>query len=41
MDKIRKRYGKDAVNRAAGMDFKSHDFNSFIGKKLNVDNKKK
>lgn len=34
MDKIRKRYGKDAVNRAAGMDFKSHDFNSFSGKKL-------
>lgn len=33
MDKIRKRYGKDAVNRAAGMDFKSHDFNSFSGKK--------
>jgi DNA polymerase-4 len=41
MDKIRKRYGKDAVNRAAGMDFKSHDFNSFSGKKLNVDNKNK
>jgi DNA polymerase-4 len=34
MDKIRKRYGKDAVNRAGGMDFKSHDFNSFSGKKL-------
>ncbi len=33
MDKIRKRYGKDAVNRAGGMDFKSHDFNSFSGKK--------
>jgi DNA polymerase-4 len=41
MDKIRKRYGKDAVNRAGGMDFKSHDFNSFSGKKLNVDNKNK
>jgi DNA polymerase-4 len=33
MDKIRKRYGKDAVNRAGGMDFKGHDFNSFSGKK--------
>lgn len=32
MDKIRKRYGKDAVNRAAGMDFKLHDFNPFRGK---------
>ncbi|MES2381819.1 MAG: DNA polymerase IV [Bacteroidota bacterium] len=32
MDKIRKRYGKDAVNRAAGMDFQSHDFNPFSGK---------
>lgn len=41
MDKIRKRYGKDAVNRAGGMDFKSHDFNSFSGKKLNVGNKNK
>jgi DNA polymerase-4 len=41
MDKIRKRYGKDAVNRAGGMDFKSHDFNSFSGKKQNVDNKTK
>jgi len=41
MDKIRKRYGKDAVNRAGGMDFKSHDFNSFSGKKLNVGNKAK
>lgn len=41
MDKIRKRYGKDAVNRAGGMDFKSHDFNSFSGKKLNIDNKNK
>lgn len=31
MDKMRKRYGKDAVNRAAGMDFKHHDFNPFNG----------
>ncbi|MDP1727630.1 MAG: DNA polymerase IV [Bacteroidota bacterium] len=31
MDKIRKRYGKNAVNRAAGMDFRSHDFNPFNG----------
>lgn len=31
MDKIRKRYGKNSVNRAAGMDFKLHDFNPFNG----------
>lgn len=32
MDKIRERYGKDAVNRAGGMDFKPHDINHFNGK---------
>lgn len=32
MDKIRNRYGKDAVNRAGGMNFKAHDFNPFNGK---------
>jgi DNA polymerase-4 len=32
MDKIRERYGKDAVNRAGGMDFKPHDMNPFNGK---------
>ncbi len=31
MDKIRKRYGKNAVNRAAGIDFTPHDFNPFNG----------
>lgn len=31
MDKIRKRYGKNSVNRAAGMDFKLHEFNPFNG----------
>ncbi len=31
MDKIRKRYGKNAVNRAVGMDFRLHDFNPFNG----------
>jgi len=31
MDKIRNRYGKTAINRADGMDFKSHGFNSFNG----------
>ncbi len=31
MDRIRKRYGKDAVNRAVGVDFKAHDFNPFNG----------
>jgi DNA polymerase-4 len=31
MDKIRKRYGKDAVSRAVGMDFEHHDFNPFNG----------
>jgi len=30
MDKIRKRYGKNSVSRAAGMDFEPHDFNPFI-----------
>jgi DNA polymerase-4 len=32
MDKIRSRYGKDAVNRAGGMSFKANDFNPFNGK---------
>ncbi|MBI3235989.1 MAG: DNA polymerase IV, partial [Bacteroidetes bacterium] len=31
MDRIRKRFGKDAVNRAAGMDFEEREFNSFNG----------
>ncbi len=31
MDKIRNRYGKTAINRADGMDFKQHDFNAFNG----------
>ncbi|MCX6352589.1 MAG: DNA polymerase IV [Bacteroidetes bacterium] len=34
MDKIRSRYGKDAVNRAAGVSFKQHDFNAFNGLKI-------
>ena len=29
MDKLRKRYGKDAVQRAAGMGIKHNDFNPF------------
>ncbi|MBC7383471.1 MAG: DNA polymerase IV [Bacteroidia bacterium] len=33
MDKIRKRYGKDAVNRAVGMDYEDHGFNAFNGLK--------
>ena len=33
MDKIRNRYGKTAINRADGMDFKSYGFNSFNGTK--------
>jgi DNA polymerase-4 len=33
MDRIRTRYGKNAVSRAAGMDFESHDFNAFNGLK--------
>ena len=32
MDKIRERYGKDAVNRAGGMDFKPPDIHPFNGK---------
>ena len=31
MDKIRHRYGKDAVNRASGVTYKAHDFNPFNG----------
>lgn len=31
MDKIRARYGRDAVNRAVGMDVKLRDFNPFNG----------
>jgi DNA polymerase-4 len=33
MDKIRKRFGKDAIHRAVGMDEKLHDFNPFKGKR--------
>jgi DNA polymerase-4 len=33
MDKIRKRFGKDAIHRAVGMDEKLHDFNLFKGKR--------
>ncbi|MFM6983367.1 MAG: DNA polymerase IV [Chitinophagaceae bacterium] len=32
MDKIRKRFGKDAIHRAVGMNEKLHDFNPFKGK---------
>lgn len=31
MDKIRKRYGKDAINRADGIGYTSHDLNAFKG----------
>lgn len=31
MDKMRKRYGKEAVQRAAGLGIKQHDFNPFNG----------
>lgn len=31
MDKIRKRYGKDAVSRAAGLEYEHSDFNAFNG----------
>lgn len=33
MDKIRSRYGKDAVGRAVSMEYVHHDFNPFNGKK--------
>jgi DNA polymerase-4 len=33
MDKLRKRFGMEAVQRAAGMDIKKRDFNPFNGKK--------
>ncbi|MGE0569270.1 MAG: hypothetical protein AB7O73_15125 [Bacteroidia bacterium] len=32
MDKIRKRFGKDAVQRAIGLGVKQHDFNPFNGR---------
>ena len=32
MDKLRKRYGKEAIQRAAGMGIKHHNFNPFNGK---------
>ncbi len=31
MDRIRKRYGQDAISRAVGRDFEMHDFNAFNG----------
>jgi DNA polymerase-4 len=31
MDKMRKRYGKDAIQRAVGLEIKHHDFNPFSG----------
>ncbi len=31
MDKMRQRFGNDAVKRAVGMDIKHHDFNAFKG----------
>jgi DNA polymerase-4 len=31
MDKMRQRFGNDAVKRAVGMDIKQHDFNAFKG----------
>ena len=33
MDKLRKRFGMEAVQRAAGMDIKKRDFNPFNGRK--------
>lgn len=33
MDKLRKRYGRDAVQRAGGMDVKLREFNPFNGKR--------
>ncbi len=33
MDKLRKRFGMEAVQSAAGMDIKKRDFNSFSGRK--------
>jgi DNA polymerase-4 len=32
MDKLRKRFGRDAVQRAAGMEIKHSDFNPFNGR---------
>jgi DNA polymerase-4 len=35
MDKLQRRFGKNAVQRAAGLDIKMHDFNPFNGIKNN------
>ncbi len=40
MDKLRRRYGNDAVVRAAGMDTKHNDFNSFKGGRQDLVGKK-
>jgi DNA polymerase IV len=40
MDKLRKRFGRDAVQRAAGMDIKKRDFNPFSGRPIDNYNKK-
>jgi DNA polymerase-4 len=37
MDKIRDRYGNDAVARAIGMEIEHHDFNPFGGGKKNIE----
>ena len=41
MDKLRKRFGKDAVQRAGGLGVKLRDFNPFNGIKTSEPNKKK
>lgn len=38
MDKIRKRFGKEAVKRAVAMNYEHHDFNPFNGKRNSIKN---
>ncbi len=40
MDKLRKRFGKEAVQRAAGMEIKHRDFNPFNGRSGDFTNKR-
>jgi DNA polymerase-4 len=41
MDRIRTRYGKDAISRAAGAEFRHRDFNPFNGQATSVPKKEK
>jgi hypothetical protein len=40
MDRIRKRYGQDAISRVVGRNFEMYDFNAFNGLTRSKDGKK-